>query len=65
MRRPDYTRRVAVTGSPGCWRRPGCAEADAPELDQTLRGYDADARLMVKPLAAGQTPRLAFAASQG
>ncbi len=56
---------VAVNGSSGFWRRHGFAEADAPELDQTLRGYDADARLMVKPLAAGQTPRLAFAASQG
>ncbi|KAB2869269.1 MAG: GNAT family N-acetyltransferase [Bauldia sp.] len=56
---------VAVNGSTGFWRKLGFAVQEAPALERVLAGYDADARLMVRPLAAAAAPRLAFAAGEG
>lgn len=41
---------VAVNGSQGFWEKHGFVVADAPQLEDKLRSYEADARLMVKSL---------------
>ena len=41
---------VAVNASQAFWEKHGFAVQDAPELEESLRSYEAEARLMVKPL---------------
>lgn len=42
---------VAVNGSVGFWEKHGFGVSDAPGLGGKLMSYEAEARLMVKPLA--------------
>lgn len=44
---------VAVNGSAGFWQRHGFAVEERPELADKLRGYEAEARYMVRRLPAG------------